>query len=78
MSTDTHDKMIAAFQEYFKWQDRFHHRNSDEAGMKARNALSDIRDLASARRMEIQKLRKERKTLRHGKNGRPFNSTYIE
>jgi hypothetical protein len=76
MSTDSHDKMIAAFQEYFKWQDRFYHRNSDEAGIKARNALSIIRDMASLRRKEIQALRKERKKLRRGKDGRPFRDTY--
>lgn len=76
MSTDSHDEMIAAFQEYFKWQDRFHYRNSDEAGIKARNALSIIRDLSSVRRKEIQQLRKERKNLRQGKNGRPLKNTY--
>jgi hypothetical protein len=76
MSTDSHDKMIAAFQEYFKWQDRFHYRNSDDAGIKARNALSIIRDLSSVRRKEIQQLRKERKNLRQGKNGRPLKDTY--
>lgn len=76
MSTDSHDKMIAAFQEYFKWQDRFHYRQSDEAGVKARNALSTIRDMASERRKEIQELRKERDQLRQGKNGRPLKGTY--
>lgn len=76
MSTDTHDKMIAAFQEYFKWQDRFHHRNSDVAGMKARVALSAIRDLTSIRRKEIQAIRKQRKQIREGKNGRPLKDTY--
>lgn len=76
MSTESHDKMIAAFQEYFKWQDRFHYRQSDEAGVKARNALSIIRDMASERRKEIQELRKERDQLRQGKNGRPLKGTY--
>jgi len=76
MTTETHDQMIAAFQEYFKWQDRFHYRQSDEAGIKARNALSEIRDLASTRRKEIQALRKERRELREGKNGRPLKETY--
>jgi hypothetical protein len=71
MSTDTHDKMIKAFQEYFKWQDRFEYRNSDEAGIKARNALSEIRNQASIRRVEIQDKRAERKEARKGKVGRP-------
>jgi hypothetical protein len=68
--------MIAAFQEYFKWQDRFHYRQSDEAGVKSRNALMTIKECAMARRKEIQELRKERRALRKGKNGRPFKKTY--
>ena len=75
MSTDSHDKMIAAFQIYFKWQNRFEYENSDEAGIKARNALSEIRDQASIRRMEIQAKRKERDKTRIRKNGRPRKIT---
>jgi hypothetical protein len=71
MSTDTHDKMIEAFQEYFKWQDRFEWRGSDDAGIKARNALSEIRRFASQRRKEIQEKREERRIARNGKVGRP-------
>ena len=71
MTTDSHDKMIAAFQEYFKWQDRFEYRGSDEAGIKARYWLSEIRNEASTRRKEIQDKREERKAARKGKLGRP-------
>jgi hypothetical protein len=71
LSTDSHDKMIAAFQEYFKWQDRFEYRGSDEAGIKARYWLSEIRNEASTRRKEIQDKREERKAARKGKLGRP-------
>ncbi len=71
MSTDAHDRMIKAFQEYFKWQERFHYRKSDEAGQKARYWLSEIRNEASIRRVEIQTIRKERKAARNGRNGRP-------
>jgi hypothetical protein len=71
MSTDSHDKMIAAFQEYFKWQDRFEYRGSDEAAIKARYWLSEIRNEASKRRVEIQEKREERKAARKGKLGRP-------
>ena len=71
MSTDSHDSMIAAFQEYFKWQDRFEHKNSDEAGIKARYWLSEIRNQASTRRMEIQAKRLARKASRKGQLGRP-------
>jgi hypothetical protein len=71
MSTDSHDKMIAAFQEYFKWQTRFEYSNSDEAGIKARYWLSEIRNEASNRRVEIQEKREARKIARKGKLGRP-------
>lgn len=71
MSSDTHDKMIEAFQNYFKWHNRFEYENSNEAGIKARNFLSEIRNQASQRRVEIQKKRKERDKTRIKKNGRP-------
>lgn len=71
MTTESHDKMIAAFQEYFKWQDRFEYKGSDEAGIKARFWLSEIRNEASKRRVEIQDKREERKAARKGKLGRP-------
>lgn len=71
MTTDAHDRMIKAFQEYFKWQDRFEYKGSDEAGIKARYWLSEIRNEASTRRTEIQAKREERKTARKGKVGRP-------
>jgi len=71
MSTDSHDKMIEAFQNYFKWQDRFEYRGSDEAGMKARKWLSEIRKEASKRRNEIQESREARKAARKGMVGRP-------
>jgi len=71
LSTESHDKMIAAFQEYFKWQERFEYKGSDEAGIKARYWLSEIRNEASKRRVEIQEKREERKLARKGKLGRP-------
>jgi hypothetical protein len=71
MSTDSHDKMIEAFQEYFKWQERFEYRGSDEAGIKARHWLSEIRRQASIRREEIQAKRKVRQKSRKGMVGRP-------
>ena len=71
MTTESHDKMIQAFQEYFKWQDRFEYKGSDEAGIKARYWLSEIRNEASKRRVEIQTKRDERKKSRKGKIGRP-------
>jgi hypothetical protein len=71
MSTDSHDRMIHAFQEYFKYQDRFEHRGSDQAGVRARYWLSEIRNEASIRRTEIQAKRDERKQARKGMVGRP-------
>lgn len=71
MSTDSHDRMIKAFQEYFKWQERFEYRGSDEAGIKARFWLSEIRNEASIRRREIQDKREQRKEARKGMIGRP-------
>ena len=71
MSTESHDKMIEAFQNYFKWQDRFEYHNSDEAGIKARKWLSEIRKEASKRRNEIQEKREARKAARKGMVGRP-------
>jgi hypothetical protein len=71
MSKDSHDEMIEAFQNYFKWQDRFEYKGSDEAGIKARFWLSEIRRHASIRRTEIQNKRQERKEARKGKVGRP-------
>jgi hypothetical protein len=71
LTTEAHDKMIAAFQEYFKWQERFEYRGSDEAAIKARYWLSEIRNEASTRRVEIQEKREQRKLARKGKLGRP-------
>ena len=75
MATDTHDRMIAAFQEYFKWQTRFEYQGSDEAATKARYWLSEIRNEASKRREEIQEKRKARKLARKGQMGRPKKLT---
>jgi hypothetical protein len=71
LTTESHDKMIAAFQEYFKWQERFEYKGSDEAAIKARYWLSEIRNEASNRRVEIQEKREARKIARKGKLGRP-------
>ena len=75
MSTDSHDRMIRAFQEYFKWQERFEYKKSDEAGIKARYWLSEIRNEASIRRKEIQEKRAERRVARKGMRGKPLNIT---
>lgn len=71
MSTDSHDKMIHAFQQYFKWQDKFEYKRSRQAGINARYWLSEIRNEASTRRIEIQEKQKARKESRKGILGRP-------
>lgn len=68
---DTHDELIQAYQEYFKWVQKFTYSGSDAAGIKARFWLSEIRRLASTRRDEIQLMRQDRKTAKKGKLGRP-------
>ena len=75
MSTESHDEMIAAFQEYFKWQTKFEYNGSNLAGTKARKALSDIRNACSARRVEILDKQKARKQARKGMVGRPKKIT---
>ena len=72
MATDSHDRMIHAFQEYFKWQERFEYKGSGEAGIKARYWLSEIRTEASKRRVEIQEKRKIRRAARKGMRGKPL------
>ena len=71
MSTESHDRLIKAFQEYFKWQDKFEYGKSDAAGIKARYWLSEIRNEASLRRTEIQDKRHIKKQARKGILGRP-------
>lgn len=68
---ETHDELIQAFQEYFKWVQKFTFGGSDAAGIKARFWLSEIRRLASDRRTEIQLARQTRKSAKKGQLGRP-------
>ena len=73
--TNTHERFITACQEYLKWQGRFEQAGSDEAGIKARQALLEIKKLCMLRRKEIHESKIERKKLRKGKNGRPQTIT---
>lgn len=57
---DTHEQLMLAFREYFRNNEKWEGGTSDEAGMRARNALAIIRVLAHERRKELQVLRKER------------------
>jgi len=71
MSTESHDNLIKSLQEYVKWQDRFEYKGSDEAGIKARYWLSEIKNYATQRRQEIMSKREQLKAARNGRNGRP-------
>jgi galactose mutarotase-like enzyme len=72
---DTHERMIKAFQEYFKYHDRFESDNNIRAGIDARYWLSEIRSQASKRRVEIKSKQTELKISRKGKPGRPKRVT---
>lgn len=71
MSTESHDNLIKSLQEYVKWQDKFEYKGSDEAGIKARYWLSEIKKYATQRRQEIMSKREQLKAARNGRNGRP-------
>ena len=75
MSTEAHEKLIKAVQEYCKWQDKFEYGNNDAAGIKARFWLSEARRFESIRRKEIQAKRIERNKTRIRKPGRPRKIT---
>ena len=55
---DLHTRLILAYMEYFRWNDRFKKRNSFESGVNARNALRNIMELAKLRRKEIMAITK--------------------
>jgi hypothetical protein len=67
---DLHTEMVETFIEYIKWHERFEYLGSDEAGIKARIALHELRDMAFRRRREIQDKREERKLARKERKGK--------
>jgi hypothetical protein len=58
---DTHDKLVKAFIEYSRWNERFERYGYFASSQQAREYLRDIRDLCKARRMEIQAKRRQLK-----------------
>lgn len=64
---DLHDQLMIAFREYFEANEKWETTKYDYPGIRARNALGKIRIIARKRRMEIQRLRKERRTKRKEK-----------
>lgn len=66
---DLHTMMVETFIDYIKWHERFEYQGSDEAGIKARVALHNLREMAFLRRREIQDEREQRKlTKKRRKN----------
>jgi hypothetical protein len=63
---DTHDKLVKAFMEYSKWNERFERFGYKGSSVQAREALRAIRDLSVRRRVEIIEKRNEI----HGKDTR--------
>jgi hypothetical protein len=59
---DTQEKLIKAFVEYSKWNERFERFGYKGSALQARAWLSEIRRMASLRRKEIQ----AKKNIIHG------------
>lgn len=59
---DTQDKLIKAFIEYSKWNDRFERFGYKGSALQARQWLAEIRRMAFIRRKEIQ----AKKNIIHG------------
>ncbi len=55
---DTHDKLVKAFIEYSRWNERFERYGYHKSSAQAREYLRAIRDLCKVRRMEIQAKRR--------------------
>lgn len=71
MPKTTHELLVQAMMDYYNAQERFEAKGFDETGRKARVILSDIRNLATTRRNEIQakrKLLKEQKRAQKAQN----------
>lgn len=63
---ETHEKLIQAFMDYCRWNDRFVRFGYKGSSVQAREALRAIRDLSVKRRIEIIEKRNEI----HGKSTR--------
>lgn len=66
---DTHDKLVKAFIEYSRWNERFERYGYFASSQQAREYLRDIRDLCKARRMEIQAKRRQLKQTKTEEEG---------
>ena len=56
---DSHDELLIAFRAYFEANQNWVNKQTRKAGMDCRALLSEIRRIASKRRVEIQEWRHE-------------------
>lgn len=52
--SNTHDSILALFEQYTSENDKFNEKGNKAAGTRARKALMDISKLCKDRRKEIQ------------------------
>jgi hypothetical protein len=62
---DTHDKLVKAYMEYFKANEKFESRNSVRTHREARKWLREIRNLAKDRMDEIHLTHNSTRQTKH-------------
>jgi hypothetical protein len=75
MAKTTHELLMQAVMDYYNTQAKFEEKGFDETGRKARVILSDIRNLATTRRNEIQAKRKSRQAEKKAKKAQANNDS---
>lgn len=60
MNEDAHIRLMRTIHEYYKVNQTWEAKQTHTAGMEARKLLSEIRNIASDRREEIQAVRSEK------------------
>ena len=75
MAKTTHELLMQAVMDYYNTQAKFEEKGFDETGRKARVILSDIRNLATTRRNEIQAKRKKRQAEKKAKKAQANNDS---
>ena len=63
---DTHDKLVKAYLEYFKANEKFESRNSVRTHRYVRKCLREIRNLAKDRANEIHEVHNSTRETRKG------------
>lgn len=59
MTTNTHDEIVLAFNNYLKETQAFEEKGVKAAAARARKALGDLHKLSKSRRKEIQERKNE-------------------